>query len=285
MNCETYQDLVAAHVDGCLSPDERNEAERHFASCTTCSQLFSHAQQFQSAFAARMLNARTLNARTFIVPVPEAVEQQLRSALSAETELQPAFWERMRARFAYPPGRSRLPRLAWGTALASFFVAIALFQLLNSDSSSRLLTTVTSYYSAVVKGHVALTYTTNTVQQLQESFNQSGQLDFSTHVPDLQPAGYQLRGGTVAAVQGRPMAVAYYAGLESDTQPIVCLRQRGSMPSPGFGARRVSADVYLYDQDGYAVLVSQFSGHFCTLVSRLPGDVFLERLGMHKAAW
>lgn len=280
MNCETYQELVAAHVDGCLASDERNEANRHLASCTTCSQLFSHAQQFQSAFAARMVTARTL-----IVPVPEAVERQLQNALSAETASPLAFWERMRARFAYPPVRSRLPRLAWGTALASCLVLIALFQLFSPRPSSRLLATATSYYSAVTEGHVALTYTTHAVQQLQESFNQSGQLDFSTHVPDLQQAGYQLQGGTVAAVQGHPIAVAYYAGLESDTQPIVCLRQRGSMPSPGFGARRVSADVYLYDQDGYAVLVSQFSGHFCTLVSRLPGDVFLELLGMHETAW
>ena len=281
MNCETYQELVAAHVDGCLASDERNEADRHLASCTTCSQLFSHAQQFQSAFAARTLTARTLTARTLIIPVPEAVEQRLRNALSAETESQPAFWERMRARFAYAPAQ---PRLAWGTALASCLVLIALFQLFSPRSSSRLLATATSYYSAVTEGHVALMYTTNAVQQLQESLNQSGQLDFSTHVLDLQQAGYQLQGGTVAAVQGRPMAVAYYAGLEFDTQPIVCLRQRGSMPSPGFGARRVSADVYLYDQDGYAVLVSQFPGHFCTLVSRLPGDVFLELLGMHETA-
>ena len=277
MNCETYQELVAAHVDGCLASDERNEADRHLASCTICSRLFSYVQRFQSAFVARMHNARML-----IVPVPEAAEQQLRNALRAEIEPQPAFWERMRAKFAYPPVR---PRLAWGTALASFLVAMSLFQLFSPRSSSHLPATVTFYYSAVAEGRVALTYTTNAVQQLQESLNQSGQLDFSTHVPDLQRAGYQLQGGTVAAVQGRPTAVAYYAGLESDTEPIVCLRQRGSMPAPGFGARRVSADVYLYDQDGYAVLASQFSGHFCTLVSRLPGKVFLERLGMHDIAW
>ena len=119
MNCETYQELVAAYVDGCLSPYERNEAERYLASCTTCSQLFSHARQFLSAVTTHNL----------IVPVPEAVEQQLRNALTAESESQPDFWERMRARLAYPPVRSRLLRLAWGTALASFLVAIGLFQL------------------------------------------------------------------------------------------------------------------------------------------------------------
>ena len=239
-----------------------------------CSQLFSHARQFQSAFTAHNL----------IVPVPKAVEEHLRNALTAETGSQPDFWERMRARFAYPPLRSRLPRLAWGTALASFLVAIALFQLFSPASSSRLLATDVLLLGSGrrLRGP---TYMTNTVQQLQESLNQSGQLDFSTHVPDLQQAGYQLQRGTGAAIQGRPMAVAYYAGLESDTEPIVCLRQRGSMPSPGFGARRVSADVYLYDQDGYAVLVSQSSGHFCTLVSRLPGEVFLERLEIHETAW
>lgn len=84
MNCETYQELVAAHVAGCLASAERNEADRHLASCAICSRLFSYVQQFQSAFVARMLNARTL-----IIPVPEAAEQQLRNALRAEIEPQP----------------------------------------------------------------------------------------------------------------------------------------------------------------------------------------------------
>lgn len=118
-----------------------------------------------SCFPTRS-NSSPFAARTIFVPVPEAIEQRFRNALTAETESQPDFWERMRARFAYPPLRSRLPRLAWGTALASFLVAIALFQLLSPDSFSRLSATVTSYYSAVAEGRVALRYTTNTVQQL-----------------------------------------------------------------------------------------------------------------------
>ena len=79
-----------------------------------------------SCFPTRS-NSSPFAARTLFVPVPEAIEQRFRNALTAETESQPTFWERMRARFAYPPVRPRLPRLAWGTALASCLVLIALF--------------------------------------------------------------------------------------------------------------------------------------------------------------
>ena len=129
-----------------------------------------------------------------------------------------------------------------------------------------------------------LTYTTNAPEQLHAALNQSGRLDFSSHVLNLQEAGYQLRGGTIASAQGHQIAVAYYAGIEPDTQPVVCLRQRGTMPAPGFGARQVNTQAYLYDQGDYLVLVSQFSGHFCTLVSRLPVDAFIARLGMNEIA-
>ena len=271
MICETYHELVAAHVDGCLTADERREAEHHLASCEQCRALFAQEQQFHAAFAARQV----------MVPVPSAVEQQLQTALEAENSAQFTLIDRIRTWLAPDPAQ---PRLAWGTALASLFVIVALFQLLSPSSKARLLATATAYYPAVADGRVPLAYTTHAAEQLQASLNQSGRLDFSTHVLDLQEAGYQLQGGTIASVQGRQTAVVYYAGVEPDTQPVVCLRQRGTMPAPGFGARRISSSAYLYGQDGYSVLISQFSGHFCTLVSRLPGDVFLERLGMHETA-
>jgi len=39
IDCRTYEDLVAGHVDGVLSDDERTAADQHLERCRRCSQL------------------------------------------------------------------------------------------------------------------------------------------------------------------------------------------------------------------------------------------------------
>ena len=270
MHCETYHELVAAHVDDCLSGEERSLVEQHLASCVACRQLFAREQQFRTALGARQVR----------VAVPEAVEQRLRTALAAERASSPSVWERVQA-WLDPAFVG--PRFTWGTALASLFVVVGLFQLL-SPSSPALFTWATDYYPAVTQGRMTLDHPATDPRQVQTALNNSGQLDFTTHALDLASAGYQLRGGTVVSEQEGPTAVVYYTHAQHEAQPLVCLRQSGRMPSPGSHAHWVKSDAYVYDQDGYTVLVSQFSDHFCTLVSRLPGDVFLHQLGMPEMA-
>src|SRR2546426_11953093 len=105
MNCEAYQDLVAAHVDGVLTSAEHQEAEAHLRACEQCRQLFAEEQRFHAAFAARRL----------IVPVPAEVERRLRNALVAEIEELHHLWARLRAGL-----RAILlcPRFALGLVLA-----------------------------------------------------------------------------------------------------------------------------------------------------------------------
>src|SRR5262245_63272874 len=112
MNCEAYQDLVAAHVDGVLGPAERQEVEQHLTSCASCQRLFAEESRFRAAFAARR----------FIVPLPVEVEQRLRLALAAESAPIPSWRESLYDMLWQQ-------RLAFGLAVAAFMLVLFLSRL------------------------------------------------------------------------------------------------------------------------------------------------------------
>lgn len=264
MNCEVYQDLVAAHVDGVLTPAERQGAEDHLGVCAQCQQLFAEERRFHAAFAARRL----------VVPVPAEVEQQLHRALVAERVSQRPLWRRVGEWI----GAARLfPRIAMGLAAAGLLIALLLPRLFSPTPVPDLLPRAVDYYQAVIEGRIALEYATDDPRTLEVAFNNSRQLDFRTHVIDFRPAGYQLKGGTITHVQDHPVALVVYEGEDG---LIVCLRQRGAMPSVPSGAERMNQDHYLYTQDGYTIVLSQFPDHRCVLISRLSREAFLRYLAL-----
>lgn len=100
MNCEGYEDLLAAHVDGVLTPAERQQVGSHLRWCSRCRQLTMRARRFRVAFAARHV----------VLPVPVEVEHKLRDALALAGETEP-----MRK----APSRKRQHRLKLLIALAA----------------------------------------------------------------------------------------------------------------------------------------------------------------------
>lgn len=273
MNCETYQDLVAAHVDGRLSPDERHAVQEHLNSCQQCLQLFAEQQDFVNAFQTH----------TLIVPVPDELEQRLRAALADDnTTSAPAglsTWQRLKNRFALPP----LPRFALGLAAAGIVGVLLLPRLFPGllpkasqwfGSEPNIVASAVASYQAMAEGTPSLTYAGQEPAQLEASFNHSGQLDFVTHVLDLRHAGFQLRGGIIQHTATRPIAVTIY---DDGADHILCLRQQGQMPLPPAGGEWID-NYYLYTEGAYTVFLRQFSDHFCTLVSGLSREAFLQRI-------
>lgn len=264
MNCETYQNFVAAHIDGVLTSTERQEVEDHLGSCKQCQWLFAEERRFHAAFAARRL----------IVSVPAEVEQRLRLMLVAEQASQPASWRRIGEWLC---AFGVFPRFAVGLAAVGLLITLLLPRLFPPAPVSDLLPQAVDYYQAAIEDQIALDHVTDDPRALETAFNDSGQLDFRTHVIDFRPAGYQLRGGTIKQFQDHPTALAVYEG---DDDPIVCLRQGGTiLPTPP-GAERLNKDHYLYTRDGYTILLSQFPDHFCILISRLSREAFLRYLAL-----
>ncbi len=264
MNCEAYQDLVAAHVDGVLTSAERQEVEDHLGSCEQCQWLFAEERRFHAAFAARRL----------IVSVPAEVEQRLRLMLVAEQASQPALWRRMGE---WLRTLGVFPRFVVGLAAVGLLITLLLPRLFSPAPVPDLLPQAMDYYQAAIEDQITLDYATDDPRALETAFNDSGQLDFRTHVIDFRPAGYQLRGGTIKQFQDHPTALTVYEG---EDDPIVCLRQRGALLPVPPGAERMKQDHYLYTRDGYTILLSQFPDHFCILISRLPREQFLRYLAL-----
>jgi len=263
MNCETYQDLAAAHVDGVLNPREQQEVELHLATCPTCQRLFTEESRFHAAFTTRRL----------VVAVPDSVEQRLRAVLVAESTPTLSWWKHLTA-FLRPP------RLALGLAAAGLFIVLALPYLFSREQEPLWFAQAIDSYQAVTGGRLGLTYHTHDPQELERSLNNSGQLDFVTHVLDLRSAGYHIEGGQVMKIAEHPVAVVLYKGEDG---PIVCLRQRGMAPPiPKEGKGRKGE--YVYTHAGYTVSFAQVSEHFCILIARLPRETFRRRLGMAPAA-
>jgi anti-sigma factor RsiW len=257
MNCETYQDLVAAHVDDVLSPLEKQEAERHLAACPLCQHLFAEESRFHAAFVARRL----------IVPVPDEVEARLRAALGATVTSPPSWYNRLSASLSQP-------RLAFGLAAVVLTIVLLLPRFFSGDRQPAWFHQAVDAYQATTAGYPSFTYQTENPQELERAFNSSGQLDFVTHVLDLQPAGYRTIGGYILRGQGHPVAIVLYRGKEGS---VVCLRQRGMAPPMPPGSEGEKGQ-YLYTQAGYTFSFVQFSDHFCTLITRLPLEVFQQQL-------
>lgn len=268
MNCDTYQDLVAAHVDNALTPSEAVEAQAHVRDCDECRRLFEDERQFRVAFAARRL----------IVPMPAAAEQRLHQALRTTIVPQPTMRERLHAWLDATP---IFFRVASGVAVAGIILVLLLPFVQRPTQPPAAFTRALHYYHAVTTTTPAVAYRTDSPQQLQTQFNGSGHLDFTTQVSDLRPAGYQLVGGKVLSEDGHPLAVSLYE--EDSKNPLVCLRQRGRLPSLPETAHDGHGHYWL-SADGYTAMFTQFPDHFCVMISRQPKETFVRRLQMASAA-
>ncbi|MGE0824660.1 MAG: anti-sigma factor [Candidatus Binatia bacterium] len=259
MTCEAYHDLLAPHIDGLLIPEEQQAVDEHLQSCTSCAELFTSETRFQTGLASHQL----------LISLPADVEHRLLRALAAERSPTVSWRERFGQLFT-------VPRFAIGAVAISLLGLLLVTQFFSSSEQVDQFALAMQQYEAVATGQLALAHAGDSPQSIENAFNQSGRLDFVTHVLDLHELGYQLKGGQILNSHGRPTALVLY---ESPDGPLVCLRQRGTAPPPpphASGTRQK----YLYSQANYTMLFSQFSDHFCVLITHLPQDQFRQRFGL-----
>jgi anti-sigma factor RsiW len=271
MTCETYRELIAAHVDGNLRPAEWQDVDRHLADCTHCARLFADQKQFRQI-------ARTWH---WEAPIPRDVEHRLHAALAAENSPLQQWWQQARDQVA---SWLRPPQAAF--ALVAVAIVVLTFVLPQNQAPKRpelvaeqskpaeqgVFDAATAYYKAVRTGELPLSYATNNPRELEEALKASEQLNFSVYVPDLRLAGYELNGGVVVQISGKPAVITVYQGEEGQ---VLCLGQGGTMPPPPRGARQLREQEYLYAKPGQTALYKQLPGQFRVIVSSLPAETFL----------
>jgi anti-sigma factor RsiW len=272
MTCETYRDLIAAHVDGNLALAERQEVERHLAGCKNCSLLFADQQRFRQISRAWHWEA----------PIPLDVEHHLRVAIAAESSPLQHWWQKARRQCAswLQPPQAAFVLVAAAVLLLTLVVpkdqvplksqVRALEQAKQTEQA--VLDAAAEYYRAVKTGELPLAYATNNPRELETALKVSERLNFSVYVPDLRPGGYELNGGIVVEIGGKPAVITVYQGEEGQ---VLCLRQSGTMPPPPRGARQLREQEYLYAKPGQTALYKQLPGQFRVIVSGLPAETFL----------
>ena len=232
--------------------------------CEACQRLFEEERQFRVAFATRRL----------IVPHPYDAEQRLFRALRDTIQTQPSVSERLRVWFDMTP---MFFRVVSGVAAAGVILALLLPSLRQPARTPAAFTHALHYYQRVIESMPAVEYHMDDPQLLQAQFNGSGRLDFTTQVSDLRPAGYRLVGGKVMSEAGHPLAVSLYE--EDGKTPLVCLRQRGTLPLLPESTHDEHGH-YWYSAEGYTAMFTQFPDHFCVMISHQPKDTFVRRLQM-----
>jgi len=111
MSCEAYYELLSAHLDGELSPQEERTLEEHLAVCGECRALAAQLEQMHTALSGMEQ------------PVPEELTQRVMDRVREETLRQKK------------TGRRRLVRWAAGLA-ACLVVCVGAYQLTHMGHSA-----------------------------------------------------------------------------------------------------------------------------------------------------
>jgi anti-sigma factor RsiW len=259
MNCQEYREIVAAHVDNVLTPTEREEAERHVASCPACRQVYEQEKDFRAFMAAKPL----------LQKVPPALEQNLRSALAQaeRTSRRTSWWSWLQETFTFP-------RLAVGLATAGLLALFLLPHWFAEQRSGDFLQRLTQDYTAAITPGFSLAFPTDDLQALEAYYNRTGTLDFRAHLPDLRKQGYRLKGGAIVRADEKVMTATLFEGQKGY---VLCRLLRGTASLLPPGGERMGKHLF-YTRGDFTLCFTQEGETLCCLITRIPRETFVHDL-------
>jgi len=257
MHCAEYRDLVAAHVDGLLTAEEVVLVAAHLAKCPPCSGVFADGQRYR----------REVRAYDWVRPAPADVRRRLLAAIDEEAAAErPHWWHFWLRHPAY--------RLATVGGLVALVLAVVFVMPKRGGAPTpALLAAVVSDFRAVETNRLELTFRTDDPQELRDFFQRTANLGFSNTVVDLEVLGYELVGGTIVDLAGKPSGLSVYRSAQG---LLVCHRFQGAeMPLPP-GGETIRGETF-YTIDGVTIRVHREGDVVCLMASALPRDVFIKQ--------
>lgn len=239
---DALQDLL----DGRLAPDERARAEAHLAGCAECHRELE---------ALRWLKATVRDAAQ---PAPPELTASIRQALDRED------------RSPRSP-RSRPARFPWSALLAAAVAAAMLAAALlvwRGRPGRDLPSLVAKDFVDYEAGALPLEIRTSDIRKL-EGFFAARRLGFETHVFDLAMMKFQVAGGRVRDLGGRPVSFFVYQGPAG--RILVCDMFRGQiaeLPQRAALRQHNGIDFHVYERDGVTMVFWKEGPVICVLTAR-----------------
>ena len=262
MHCAEYRDLVAAHVDELLTPEEAPLVAAHLASCLNCARLLEDSTRFRDALReSAWLRETPAHVRAAVV---EALDGDDRASRRAQRAWQ--WWPRPVYRTA----------LAAALAVMVLALGVRLLRWRGTPPTSDVFAAIVADFHAVEADKITLRVHTDEPAALQRYYQEAG-LSFSNTVMDMQPSGWRLVGGTVTQLSGHKSTLTVYQGTFG---MLLCHRIRAADFSLPAGGETIDGDTF-YTIEGVTVCVHRDGDVYCFMASALPRDEFMKRLVRH----
>jgi anti-sigma factor RsiW len=242
INCRTYEELVAADVDGGLTVEERRAVEAHLSTCASC-----RSTRLRQREARALLRDRSLLRHT-----PELLRRRIEAGVAGQ------------AGGEVSRHRSSRRSILVGTAAAGILLALSFLVPRRPD----LLSTLVRDVQAAEIGDLPLAVQSRDVGSVGDYYRRTGQVAFQDLLDDLGPVGYELVGGRVSEIGKVRTTLTVYQGASGR---IVCRHfPTGSVPLPKGGEKIEGGE--FFSLNGINIAVIAHGDVTCCLATRIPRE-------------
>src|SRR5262249_44520179 len=156
--------------------------------CAPCARLLATDQRYR----------QEVRAYDWVRPTPVHVRRQVLAALDAEAAAeQPRWWQAW--------WRQPVYRLALSGGLVALALAVAVTLPQRGERpAAALRAVVVSDFHAVEANQLAVAFRTDDPRELRDYFQRTANLGFSNTVANLEVLGWELVGGSIVDLAGKP---------------------------------------------------------------------------------
>jgi anti-sigma factor RsiW len=190
MTCTDCRESLNAYLDLELLPDEARDVRDHLSECADCSRAYAELEAMSTVLQRELVN----------YTAPDLLKARIRSAL-AESDA------RGTPRVTTSP---QWLRFAAAGLMIAVISSAATYGAVRERGASRTVQDeiLSSHVRSLMPGHLTDVASNNT-HNVKPWFN--GRVNLSPPVPRLDSAGFNLDGGRLDYVNGRPVAALVYS--------------------------------------------------------------------------
>lgn len=239
LDCQEYKEIIAAHVDGDLSFEERLEVQSHLKRCPNCAQKFLWETRVSNALRGKLtpIPARPGLKETIVDQLGEASREGFMS------------WFSMPHRLA---------------AVLAFLLIVAVpYFVWQRKIEEAIFTDAIAQYQRITHG-------------IGEIPQAASSLSPSARLLDLSPWGYRVLTRQSVQLRGQEARVFVYQGPSKEY--LLAQELDGadfSLPSGARVIRASSREFVSYSQEGVNLIAFKEKDLLCILASTLPKEKLL----------